>query len=169
MEVLRELDYGVAAICGGMCSCATCHIYVDPDWVEKLPPPMSDERDLLSELSHHRENSRLSCQVEITRGALGSESHHRRRRVASMDSVHQLDVRVRDPRRIGRGLAHLAEPAEAAPAEERLLGRAAHRPAAQARLGSVQAARRRFLLRVSEPEAAEELAVQLRGEGSTPT
>src|ERR1700754_2099947 len=66
METLRELEYGVAAICGGMCSCATCHIYVDPAWIEKLPPPMSDERDLLGELSHHRENSRLSCQVEIT-------------------------------------------------------------------------------------------------------
>ena len=66
MEVLRELDYGVAAICGGMCSCATCHIYVDPAWLDKLPPPMSDERDLLTELSHYRENSRLSCQVEIT-------------------------------------------------------------------------------------------------------
>ena len=30
MEVLRELDYGVAAICGGLCSCATCHVYVEP-------------------------------------------------------------------------------------------------------------------------------------------
>ena len=66
MENLRELDYGVAAICGGMCSCATCHIYVDPAWIERLPAPMSDERELLGELSHHRENSRLSCQVEIT-------------------------------------------------------------------------------------------------------
>jgi ferredoxin, 2Fe-2S len=66
MEVLRELDYGVAAICGGMCSCATCHIYVDPQWVSKLPEPMSDERELLTELSHHESNSRLSCQVEFT-------------------------------------------------------------------------------------------------------
>ena len=71
MEVLRELDYGVAAICGGMCSCATCHIYVDPAWADKLPPPMSDERDLLTELSHYRENSRLSCQVEITAALSG--------------------------------------------------------------------------------------------------
>ena len=39
MENLRELDYGVAAICGGMCSCATCHVYVDPDWASKLPAP----------------------------------------------------------------------------------------------------------------------------------
>ena len=82
MEVLRELDYGVAAICGGMCSCATCHIYIDPAWAEKLPAPMSDERDLLTELSHYRENSRLSCQVEITPALVGAESHHRRRRVA---------------------------------------------------------------------------------------
>jgi len=71
MEVLRELDYGVAAICGGMCSCATCHIYVDGAWQERLPPPMSDERELLTELSHYRENSRLSCQVEITAALSG--------------------------------------------------------------------------------------------------
>jgi len=66
METLRELDYGVAAICGGMCSCATCHVYVDPQWVSKLPAPMSDERELLTELSHHESNSRLSCQIEFT-------------------------------------------------------------------------------------------------------
>ena len=66
MENLRELDYGVAAICGGMCSCATCHVYVDPEWTAKLPAPMSDERELLTELSHHEDNSRLSCQIELT-------------------------------------------------------------------------------------------------------
>ena len=66
METLRELEYGVAAICGGMCSCATCHIYVDPAWAERLPPPQSDERELLQELSHHNEQSRLSCQIEFT-------------------------------------------------------------------------------------------------------
>ena len=42
METLRELEYGVAAICGGMCSCATCHIYIDPAWLAKVPAPMSD-------------------------------------------------------------------------------------------------------------------------------
>ena len=66
METLRDLDYGVAAICGGMCSCATCHVYVDPDWLERLPEPMSDERELLTELSHYQDNSRLSCQIEFT-------------------------------------------------------------------------------------------------------
>jgi 2Fe-2S ferredoxin len=71
MEVLRELDYGVAAICGGKFYCATCHIYVDPEWVAKLPEPMSDERELLTELSHHESNSRLSCQVEFTNELAG--------------------------------------------------------------------------------------------------
>jgi 2Fe-2S ferredoxin len=66
METLRELDYGIAAICGGMCSCATCHVYVDAEWTSKLPAAMSDERELLTELSHHQENSRLSCQLEFT-------------------------------------------------------------------------------------------------------
>jgi ferredoxin, 2Fe-2S len=71
METLRELDYGVAAICGGMCSCATCHVYVDPEWASKLPQPMSDERELLTELSHHENNSRLSCQLEFTNELAG--------------------------------------------------------------------------------------------------
>jgi ferredoxin, 2Fe-2S len=71
MENLRELDYGVAAICGGMCACATCHVYVDPDWVDRLPAAMSDERELLSELAHTEDNSRLSCQIEFTPALAG--------------------------------------------------------------------------------------------------
>ena len=66
METLRDFDYGVAAICGGMCSCATCHVYVDPQWQSRLPPAMSDERELLMELSQSQPTSRLSCQIEFT-------------------------------------------------------------------------------------------------------
>lgn len=66
MEILRELEHGVAAICGGMCSCATCHIYVDAEWLPVLPAAGRDERELLAELSHRREESRLSCQIELT-------------------------------------------------------------------------------------------------------
>jgi len=67
MEILRELDYGVAAICGGLCSCATCHVFVDDAWVNRLPKKQSDEQDLLTELSDYRpEASRLSCQVDFT-------------------------------------------------------------------------------------------------------
>jgi len=66
METLRELDYGIAAICGGMCSCATCHIYIDAAWSGKIPAPMSDERELLQELAHFKDGSRLSCQIDMT-------------------------------------------------------------------------------------------------------
>jgi 2Fe-2S ferredoxin len=41
-------------------------VYVDPEWQARLPAMMSDERELLSELSHYQESSRLSCQVEFT-------------------------------------------------------------------------------------------------------
>ncbi len=66
MEPLRDMDDGVAAICGGMCSCATCHVYVDEEWVGKIPPPMSDETDMLGDLTTRKANSRLSCQVQLT-------------------------------------------------------------------------------------------------------
>lgn len=66
MENLRDLDYGVAAVCGGMCACATCHVYVDPEWAARLPAPHSDETDLLGDLSTRRDTSRLSCQVKLT-------------------------------------------------------------------------------------------------------
>jgi 2Fe-2S ferredoxin len=66
MENLRDLDYGVGAICGGMCACATCHVYVDAAWLGKLPAAQSDEIDLLRDLSTRKENSRLSCQLKFT-------------------------------------------------------------------------------------------------------
>lgn len=66
MEPLRDMDNGVGAICGGMCSCATCHVYVDEEWVAKLPAPMSDEGDMLGDLLSRRHNSRLSCQIVLT-------------------------------------------------------------------------------------------------------
>jgi ferredoxin, 2Fe-2S len=67
METLREYEYGVTAICGGLCSCATCHIFVDPAWMSRLPPPQGDEKELLVELQNYDpERSRLSCQVDFT-------------------------------------------------------------------------------------------------------
>lgn len=66
MEVLRELEYGVTAICGGMCSCATCHVYIAAEWIGRLTPQQGDERDLVIALEHHRDNSRLSCQIKLS-------------------------------------------------------------------------------------------------------
>ena len=65
MEVLRDLDYGVEAICGGLCSCATCHVYVDADWADELTPLEDEEADLLDSLEGRRVTSRLSCQIEL--------------------------------------------------------------------------------------------------------
>lgn len=56
----------IAAICGGMCSCATCHVYVDPAWMEKLEEQSPDEFELVEFSEHYNENSRLSCQIEMT-------------------------------------------------------------------------------------------------------
>ncbi len=65
MEAIRDVENSVEAICGGMCSCATCHVYVDPAWFARLQPIEDDEEDLLDSLEGRRDNSRLSCQIEL--------------------------------------------------------------------------------------------------------
>ena len=65
MELLREQDWGIAALCGGMCSCATCHVFLDEAWLESFPAMESDEEELLEMLDHFQPNSRLSCQLRL--------------------------------------------------------------------------------------------------------
>lgn len=66
MQVLKGADVeGIAAVCGGNCSCATCHVYIDPGYVSLLPEMAGDEDALLDGSFHRRENSRLSCQVRF--------------------------------------------------------------------------------------------------------
>jgi 2Fe-2S ferredoxin len=57
---------GILADCGGCCVCGTCQVYIDPSWLEKLPPPDSSEQSLLEALTHVREESRIACQISIT-------------------------------------------------------------------------------------------------------
>lgn len=57
---------GIMADCGGSCSCATCHCYVDVAWVERLPRAEPAERDMLECALHPQDNSRLSCQLRVT-------------------------------------------------------------------------------------------------------
>jgi 2Fe-2S ferredoxin len=67
MEPLRELDQGIEALCGGMCSCSTCHVFVAPRWFTKLPQCQSDELELLESTENFRAGeSRLACQVKMT-------------------------------------------------------------------------------------------------------
>lgn len=67
MEAIR--DNGIdelLALCGGCCSCATCHVHVDAAFADKLPAISEDEDDLLESSDHRAENSRLSCQIPFT-------------------------------------------------------------------------------------------------------
>ncbi len=67
MEAIR--DNGVdelLALCGGCCSCATCHVFVDDEWAGKAGKPGEDEDDLLDSSDHRTDLSRLSCQIAMT-------------------------------------------------------------------------------------------------------
>jgi 2Fe-2S ferredoxin len=67
MEALRDHNMDVEAICGGCCSCATCHVFIDDAWAGKLPPRSADEQELVEETEAYKAgNSRLSCQIKLT-------------------------------------------------------------------------------------------------------
>ena len=57
---------GIIADCGGSCSCATCHVYVDPEWQGRIPGPSDTEKEMIDCALHVRENSRLSCQIVVS-------------------------------------------------------------------------------------------------------
>jgi 2Fe-2S ferredoxin len=57
---------GIVAECGGACACATCHSYIDDKWLKKLPPMEDMEDAMLESAQDRRENSRLTCQLEVT-------------------------------------------------------------------------------------------------------
>jgi len=63
MEMLREAGLPITAECGGACACATCHVYVAEEWVEKLIPATDMEVDMLDMALAVQPNSRLSCQL----------------------------------------------------------------------------------------------------------
>ena len=66
MENIRDAGFDeLLALCGGCCSCATCHVHVDEAWLAALKPMHGDEDDLLDSSSHRQPNSRLSCQIEF--------------------------------------------------------------------------------------------------------
>ncbi|RZT56833.1 2Fe-2S ferredoxin [Sphingomonas sp. BK036] len=67
MEIIRDAGIDeILALCGGCCSCATCHVHVDPEFAAKLKPMGPDEDDLLDSTSDRDAGSRLSCQIELT-------------------------------------------------------------------------------------------------------
>jgi 2Fe-2S ferredoxin len=67
MEVIRDNGFDeLLALCGGCCSCATCHVHIDPAFADRLPKMGEDENDLLDSTDHRDEYSRLSCQIPVS-------------------------------------------------------------------------------------------------------
>lgn len=63
MEIIRDHGLPIKAECGGACACATCHVYVAEDWLDKVAPMGDEEEEMLDEAFEVEDNSRLSCQL----------------------------------------------------------------------------------------------------------
>ena len=68
---VKHMVPGIDADCGGACACATCHVYVEPEWQEKTGKRSAMEEDMLDFAFDVRDSSRLSCQIKITPGLDG--------------------------------------------------------------------------------------------------
>ncbi len=73
METLRDNGYEIEASCGGCCACATCHIYIDEKWKDKITPMDDDEESMLDQAFDVKSNSRLSCQINLSEELDGLE------------------------------------------------------------------------------------------------
>jgi ferredoxin, 2Fe-2S len=71
MEVIRDWGISLKATCGGACACASCHVYVDQPWIERLPPPTAEEEDRLDEAFAVEPTSRLCCQILMSSNLSG--------------------------------------------------------------------------------------------------
>jgi 2Fe-2S ferredoxin len=63
MEIIREHGFDIEGLCGGACACATCHVTVDPNWINRLHPAREEEEAMLDGLPQVEPTSRLSCQL----------------------------------------------------------------------------------------------------------
>ena len=66
MEILRDADLAIEAACGGCCACATCHVYINDQWLEKISPKDDDEESMLDQAFDVKNTSRLSCQINLS-------------------------------------------------------------------------------------------------------
>ena len=73
MEVLRDNGYDIEASCGGCCACATCHVYINEKWTNKLNNMDDDEESMLDQAFDVKNNSRLSCQINLSEELDGLE------------------------------------------------------------------------------------------------
>ena len=73
MEILRDADLDIEAACGGCCACATCHVYINDQWLEKISPKDDDEESMLDQAFDVKNTSRLSCQISLSEELDGIE------------------------------------------------------------------------------------------------
>ena len=73
METLRDNGYDIEASCEGCCACATCHVYIDEKWSNKLKNMDDDEESMLDQAFDVKNNSRLSCQIDLSEELDGLE------------------------------------------------------------------------------------------------
>ncbi|GLQ39302.1 (2Fe-2S) ferredoxin [Rhizobium albus] len=73
MEIIRDWGLNINAECGGACACATCHVYVADEWLDRLYPQEDEEVDMLDAAFMVENNSRLSCQIIMSEDLDGLE------------------------------------------------------------------------------------------------
>ena len=66
MAAVQNQVQGIPGDCGGVAACATCHVHIDPQWMDKVGPATDIEQGMLELEDHATENSRLGCQVKLT-------------------------------------------------------------------------------------------------------
>jgi 2Fe-2S ferredoxin len=62
---INNLVPGIEADCGGLCACATCHVYIDPEWLERIPVKSQGEAEMIANIARVGEGSRLACQLQM--------------------------------------------------------------------------------------------------------
>ena len=73
MEIIRDAGLEIEAACGGCCACATCHVYIDENWLSKLDDIYEEEESMLDQAFYVNSTSRLSCQLEFNEKLDGIE------------------------------------------------------------------------------------------------
>ena len=73
MEILRDAGLDIEAACGGCCACATCHVYINDKWLQKISSKDDDEESMLDQAFDVRNTSRLSCQISLSEDLDGIE------------------------------------------------------------------------------------------------
>ena len=73
MEILRDAGLDIEAACGGCCACATCHVYINDKWLQKISSKDDDEESMLDQAFDVRNTSRLSCQINLSEDLDGIE------------------------------------------------------------------------------------------------